>query len=455
MNIVKLKNDMTTGNPLKLIIIFSIPILIGNIFQQLYNVVDTAIIGNVLGDNALSSIGATTPIYNLVINFAYGLTNGFSVIIARFYGKKDMESLKKSVALTITLTLVMSIILTIVSILGIRPLLEFLNTPQDIIQEAQDYLSIILSFSIITMLYNMFAGMLRAIGNSKVPLYFLIVSTIVNIVLDITFVKYLSMGIKGAGYATVIAQSISVILCLLYIYNKNPLLKFNKSYLVYDKYLLNELSTTGLSMGLMLAIVDIGSVALQSAVNSFGSQTITAHATARKIDSIFMMPLSTLSMACATFSSQNFGANRIDRVKKGIISALIIAWIWCTIATLLSFLCCDSISYAITSTSNTTILKTIKQYVTINVPFFYVLSVLLILRSSLQGIGKKIVPLSASIIELISKFIAVGFVAPVFKYMGICFLEPVIWCVCALLIGIAFIIYMKKLNIVYYEKSIA
>lgn len=455
MNTAKLKGDMTIGNPLKLILIFSIPILIGNIFQQLYNVVDTTIIGHVLGDDALSSIGATTPIYNLVINFAYGLTNGFSVIIARCYGKKDMEALKKSVALTIALTLGMSIILTIVSVLGIRPLLEFLNTPQDIIQEAQDYLSIILSFSIVTMFYNMFSGMLRAIGNSKVPLYFLMISTMVNIVLDITFVKYLSMGIKGAGYATVIAQGISVILCLVYIYKKNPLLKFNKSYLVYDGYLLNELSTTGLSMGLMLAIVDIGSVALQSAVNSFGSQTITAHATARKIDSIFMMPLGTLSMASSTFASQNFGANKIDRVKKGITSTLIIAWIWCTIAILLAFLCCDSISYAITGTSNTTILKIIKQYVTINVPFFYVLSVLLILRSSLQGIGKKIVPLSASIIELISKFIAVGFVAPVFKYLGICFLEPVIWCVCALLVGIAFIIYMKKLNTIYYEKSIA
>ena len=454
-NTNQLKGDMTSGNPLKLIVIFAIPILIGNIFQQLYNIVDTTIIGHVLGDNALASIGATTPIYNLVINFANGLTNGFAVIIARFYGKKDTELLKKSVGLTMVLTLMVSIILTISSIIGIRPLLEFLNTPQDIIQDAQSYLMIILSFSIITMLYNMFAGMLRAIGNSRTPLYFLIISTMINVVLDIIFVKYLSMGIKGAGYATVIAQLISVILCVIYIYTKNPLLRIERKFIKYDSYLINELLTTGLSMGLMLAIVDIGSVALQSAVNSFGSQIITAHSTARKIDSIFMLPLGTLSVACSTFSSQNFGANRMDRVKQGIICGLKISFIWSTIAIVISIICCDTISQAITGTLDTTILKTIKQYVTINVPFFYVLSILIILRSSLQGIGKKIIPLSASIIELISKFIAVKFVAPTFKYMGICFLEPVIWTICAILVGVAFAIYMKEYKVPKPEKQLS
>lgn len=454
MESTRTKGDMTIGNPLKLIIVFAIPILIGNIFQQMYNIVDTTIIGHVLGDNALASIGATTPIYNLVINFANGLTNGFAVIIARCYGKKDINALKISVALTMTLTLITSIILTIVSILGINPLLRFLNTPDNIINDATSYLMIILSCSIVTMSYNMFAGMLRAIGNSKVPLYCLMVSTVVNIILDIIFVKYLSLGIAGAGYATVIAQIVSVALCVIYIYKKNPLLKFEKEYLKYDKYLLTELTTTGLSMGLMLAIVDIGSVALQSAVNSFGEQTITAHSTARKIQSIFMMPLGTLSIACSTFASQNFGANKMDRVRKGITSALCIAFIWSTIATILSFVCCDSISYAVTGTSDITILKTIKQYITINVPFFYVLSILIILRSSLQGIGKKIVPLSASIIELVSKFVAVGFVAPTFKYLGICFLEPVIWFVCAILVGTAFIIYMRKYRVSYLDKAL-
>lgn len=443
-NVKRAKGDMTEGNPLKLIIVFAIPILIGNIFQQLYNIVDTMVIGHVLGDEALASIGATTPIYNLVIDFAYGLTNGFSVVVARCYGKKDMDALKRSTSLTMTLTLILSVILTVVSVLGINPLLRFLKTPDNIIADAQSYLMVILSFAIVTMTYNMFSGMLRAIGNSRVPLYFLVVSTIVNIVLDIVFVKYLSLGIVGAGYATVIAQVVSVVLCVLYIYTKEPMLKFDRNYLKYDKYLLSELATTGASMGLMLAIVDVGSVTLQSAVNSFGSSTITAHATARKIDSIFMMPIGTLSATCSTFSSQNFGANRMDRVKKGITSAIIVAFVWSTIATILSFVCCDSISYAVTGTSDATILKTIKQYVTINVPFFYVLSILVILRSTLQGIGKKIVPLSASIIELTSKFVAVGYIAPIFKYMGICFLEPAIWTICAILVGVAFILYTKN-----------
>jgi putative MATE family efflux protein len=448
----KLKGDMTVGNPLKLILIFSIPLLVGNIFQQLYNVVDTTIIGHVLGDDALASIGATTPIYNLVINFANGLTNGFAVVIARCYGKKDIEALKKSVSLTMLLTLIVSVVLTVVSVIGINPLLNFLNTPQEIIKEASSYLMIILSFSIVTMMYNMFASMLRAIGNSSVPLYSLIVSTVINIVLDIVFVRYLSMGIAGAGYATVIAQAVSVIVCVVYIYRHNPMLKFDRTYLKYDKYLVNELTTTGLSMALMLAIVEVGSVALQGAVNSFGANTITAHSTARKIDGIFMMPISNLCMACSTFVSQNFGANRMDRVKKGIISTIKASFIWSTITVVLAFLCCDTISYAITGTSDVEILQTIKQYVTINVPFFYVLSILLILRSSLQGIGKKIVPLSASIIELISKFVTVGFVAPIFKYMGVCWLEPVIWTVCAILVGVAFIVYMRPYSVSHNEK---
>lgn len=433
---------MTVGKPLKLLLFFAFPILIGNVFQQLYNVVDTAVIGHVLGDDSLAAIGATSAIYNLIIGFANGATNGFSVIIARFFGRKSYEDMSKSVCLTVVLTLGISVVLTAASLLGIRPLLEFLQTPSDIIDAAAEYLIIILVFSVITMLYNMMAAMLRAIGNSTAPLVFLVAATVVNIAADLAFVP--SMGISGAAYATVIAQAVSVVLCLIYIVKKCPLLHFKKKYLVMDKYLLSDLSTTALSMGLMYAIVSVGSVALQRAVNSFGSTTIAAHTAARKLDDIFMLPLGTISMAASTFASQNYGAGKYDRVKKGIITSILLAFVWSAISIVLVFVGSDFMVSALTGSNEKELLETAAFYIKINIPFFFMLSLLLVLRSSLQGIGRKIVPLCASAVELVGKFAAVGFIAPTLGYFGVCIIEPIIWTVCMFLVGVDFIVFIKK-----------
>ncbi len=436
--------NMTTGNPLKIIFLFSLPIFIGCIFQQLYNVVDTAVVGHVLGDNSLAAIGATAAIYNLVIGFANGLTNGFAVIIARMFGADDLKGVQKTVSLTYVLTLIISAILTFISLIGINPLLTFLNTPNEIFEEASLYLHIIMIFSIITMLYNMFSGMLRAIGNSTVPLIALISSTIINIILDVIFVHDLSMGIAGAAYATAIAQAVSVIVCLTYILRKCELLKFKFKSLAFDRSLLGDLISTGLSMGLMLGIVSIGSVALQSAVNSFGSKTITAHTTARKIGDIFMLPLGAISTAASTFASQNFGAKKCDRVTKGIKQSLLISFIWSAISCLIVFVGGKVMIKALTGTSDTVIITTALQYVTINVPFFFALSILLVLRSSLQGIGRKLVPVSASVVELIAKFAAVKIFAPALGYFGVCILEPIIWAICTLMVLFDFLWTVKK-----------
>ena len=433
---------MTVGKPLKLLLFFAFPILIGNVFQQLYNVVDTAVIGHVLGDDSLAAIGATSAIYNLIIGFANGATNGFSVVIARFFGRKSYEDMSKSVWLTVVLTLGISVVLTAASLLGIRPLLEFLQTPSDIIDAAAEYLIIILAFSVITMLYNMMAAMLRAIGNSTAPLVFLVAATVVNIAADLAFVP--SMGISGAAYATVIAQAVSVVLCLIYIIKKCPLLHFKKKYLVMDKYLLSDLSTTALSMGLMYAIVSVGSVALQRAVNGFGSTTIAAHTAARKLDDIFMLPLGTISMAASTFASQNYGAGKYDRVKKGIITSILLAFVWSAISIVLVFVGSDFMVSALTGSNEKELLETAAFYIKINIPFFFMLSLLLVLRSSLQGIGRKIVPLCASAVELVGKFAAVGFIAPALGYFGVCIIEPIIWTVCMFLVGVDFIVFIKK-----------
>jgi len=222
--------------------------LIGNIFQQLYNVTDTAVIGNVLGDDALAAVGAAAPVYGLLIGFAGGLTNGFAIIIARYFGAGNEREMKRSVALTYILSGVTALVLTAASAAILHPLMKSLKTPVNIIADTEKYMRIIILFSAVTIAYNMLSGMMRAVGNSKAPLYFLIASSFANIGLDFLFIKGFDMGVAGAAYATVISQGISVILCFIYALKKCDFLIFKRTELIFDKALLSDLITTGLSM---------------------------------------------------------------------------------------------------------------------------------------------------------------------------------------------------------------
>lgn len=438
--------DLTSGSIIKSLLLFTVPILLGNLLQQLYNVVDTAVIGHFLGDNALASIGAAGPIYELILGITSGFGNGFAVLIARYFGAQEEESLKKSVSWTYAFSFMIAVSITIIGLFGIRPLLRFLNTPASIIDDTVCYMQIIIGFSLITIFYNMFAGMLRAIGNSRIPLYFLGIATILNVFLDIFFVKDLQLGIAGAGYATIIAQFICTILCIFYVYKKCPILCFDKQYLLKDISLISDLFITGLSMSLMYVVVSIGSVALQSSVNSFGEQTIAAHNAARKIDNALMLPIVAINTSSATFTSQNYGAGKMQRVKKGLSSSLILCCFWSIFAVILSYIFGKQFIILLTGSQDPLLIRTAFQYIKINILFLPALSVLIVLRSSLQGMGHKLVPLLASLIELIFKFIAVGFIAPVLGYFGICILEPIIWVVCAIVVFVDYFIFIRKYN---------
>lgn len=436
--------NMTEGSILKNLIYFAIPILIGNIFQQLYNVADTAVIGNILGDNALAAVGAAAPVYNLLIGFAGGLTNGFAVIIARYFGASDKCGMKRSVAITYMLSAVIAVVITIGSIAVLDPLMRALKTPDEIISDTESYMCIIMLFSAVTVAYNMLAGMMRAIGNSKTPLYFLIVSTFVNIGLDFLFVQAFDMGVAGAAYATVISQGVSVVLCFIYALKKCRSLIFERAEFVWDKAMFADIAVTGLSMGLMYAIVSVGSVILQGAVNSFGTNTITAHTAARKIDDIFMLPLGTVSMAASTFASQNYGAGKIDRVKKGIRYGIVISLAWSIVSMLICVPFCAPFVHLLTGTTDEAVITAASKYIVWNIPFFPILSVLLVLRSSLQGVGRKLVPVSGSIIELFLKILAVAVLAPNFGYWGICISEPIIWIVCAAVVVVDYTVFVRQ-----------
>ena len=435
---------MTEGSILRNLICFAVPVLIGNIFQQLYNVADTAIIGNILGDSALAAVGASAPVYGLLIGFAGGLTNGFAVVIARYFGARNERELKKAVALTYILSAVIAFVLTASSLAILHPLMKSLKTPDEIIANTESYMRIIILFSAVTIAYNMLAGMMRAIGNSKAPLYFLIVSTFVNIGLDFLLVKGFGMGVAGAAIATVISQGVSVMLCFIYALKKCDILVFRKSELGFDRKLISDLTSTGLSMGLMYAIVSIGSVILQGAVNSFGTSTITAHTAARKIDDIFMLTLGTIALSSSTFASQNYGAGKTDRVKRGIKCSIIIAEIWSAFSVIVCVFLRRPLIQALTGTSDDAVISTASKYIIWNISFFFVLSILLVLRSSLQGVGRKLVPVSGSIVEFLLKILAVAVLAPRLGYFGVCICEPVIWSVCAVIVLVDYNAFIRR-----------
>lgn len=438
------KGNMTAGDPLKIILFFSLPIFIGSLFQHLYNVVDTAVIGHILGDGALASIGATTSVYLLVIDFCCGLTSGFAVVISQLFGAGDEARLRRAVSLTFVLTFGLSVMVTVAGVFGIDPLLRLLNTPEDVFPGASEYLHVILAGFVITLFYNMLAALLRSVGNSRVPLYALILATLVNIVLDICFVGGLHLGIAGAAYATVIAQGVSVVFCLVYITKTSELLRFRVSEVVFDRGLIGRLLGTGFSMSLMLGVVSIGSVTLQSAVNSFGSQVIAAHTTARKIDSMFMLPQFAVGSAAATFVGQNYGARKMERVRKGLRYALYICLGWDLVAVGIAYAFGAPLVAALTGTSDAVILQTAVQYIRINTPFFFPLGVFIVLRNCLQSMNTKVVPILGSVMELTVKIVGVALVAPVFGYLGVCFMEPVIWVIGAVMVALDYVRVNRK-----------
>lgn len=426
--------DMTEGKPLRLILLFSIPILFGNIFQQFYNIMDTAIVGNVLGDDALAAVGATSPFFGLVTGLAVGASNGFSMILARYYGAKDSDGLKQALYITYVLSAIIGVTLTILATFGIRPLLGLLGTPDSIMEDAVAYLRIAFAGLLITVAYNTFAGMMRAIGNSVMPLVFLIIASVINVILDLLFVATFRMGVAGAALATVIAQFVSVLTSLWYVVTRCPELKVEKRHMVFDGKKAGDLLSTACSMALMLVVVSIGTVALQSAVNSFDKEVIAAHTAARKIDELFMIPLSTFSITASTYGSQNYGAGRMDRIREGIFNTFLLGFIWSTLGIIVVYLAGPFMVKAITGSENDLIIQTAVRYIRINFPFYYFLVPLLVLRSTLQGLGRRLVPVIGSGIELVGKFLVVAFLAPKLGYLGVCISEPVIWIICMSLV---------------------
>lgn len=424
--------DLTKGDTLKVIIRFAIPICMGSLFQLLYSLVDTRIVGSTLGKDALAAVGATTTLNTLIIGFLIGLTNGFAVITAQNFGAGNEERVRKSVASALALGLIVSAVFTWISLTGLKDILSWLNMPAEHFEEGYDYIFVILAGMTAAMLYNVCASVLRAIGDTITPLCFLIFSTIANIFLDYAFILGLHTGVEGAAYATVISQTLAFILCVLYMLKKYPFLRIRLWDFKPERSLWSRLMASGLSMGFMQSLVSLGTVSLQSAINTFGTNTIVAHTAARKITELFMLPFSVLGMTMTTFCGQNLGAGKFDRIKEGIKKALFLAWGWCLLVILASYTIAPFLIKSVTATKELEVIETASLYLRVDTILYFVTAVITVFRNSLQGIGDCIVPIVSSAIELVGKILVVLFLTPRLGYWGIIIAEPIVWVVMVL-----------------------
>lgn len=419
--------DLTQGRPFKTILLFSIPIFLGNILQICYNLADLRIVGGFLGDDALASVGATSTLSDLTVGFQFGLANGFGVIAARHFGAGNRDEVRRTFACSLKLGVIISILLSLISIIFIDPILELLKVPEQYMADGRAYIQVILAGLIFGMFYNIFAGILRSIGDSLFPLIILGIAIVLNVILDIVVIGIFKTGVSGAAYATVISQVLSAVLCFIYTEHKYDFLRLRREDFRSDRSLISHLLESGLSMGFMNSLVSLGSVVLQSAINSLGGNIIVAHTAARKISSIFMLPMMAWANAITTYTGQNAGAGKYKRVFEGIKKSVYGCWIWTVFVIIAAYTITPVIVRMITATDSSEVIDTASLYLRFNTCFYFILPVITIFRNALQGLGDHRTPVISSSIEMIGKIGAALAFTPLLGYWGIIISEPFVW----------------------------
>ena len=444
-------NDMTKGNPLKLFIYFTIPLLIGNVFQQLYSMVDTIIVGRFVGVNALAALGACNSMFFLVNGLILGLTSGFSVLVSQKFGAKDEKGVKKAVASNITLTVVLTIIITVIALLIINPLLNMMNTPDSIYNDAKKYITIIYAGIITQTAYNMSAGILRALGDSRTPLYFLILASLLNVVLDLVFIVNFKMGVAGAAYATNIAQGVSAILCLIYSYSKYKVLRLRKEdFKVEGSYYSTHLKIA-IPMSMQFSLTAVGIIIVQSAINTFGATVIASYTAASKVQQLVMQPSISVGVTMATYAGQNLGARRFDRIKHGMRIMNVVSIVTSIISAFALFSLGKYFVMLFIENPTQEIFNYAQQVLNYSAMFFIPLGFIFVYRNALQGMGQSFVPMMAGFFELCARAL-VAFTLPKFVgYIGICLADPIAWISAAVPLMITYYIKMRKIDSEYQQ----
>ena len=445
--------DMTNGSLSKHILGFAVPMLFGMLFQQFYNLVDTIIVGKTLGVEALAGVGATGSINFMIIGFCMGVCNGFVIPVAQCFGAKKPADLRKYVFNGYICSIVFAIVLTLASVIFCRRILIIMNTPADIIDHAYNYIVVIFIGIPTVFLYNMVSGVIRSLGDSKTPVVFLVLSSIINVVLDFFLILVCKMGVAGAGWATVTSQLISGLTCLIYMYKKYDILKGDKSERELDRRFITNLCMNGVPMGLQYSITAIGSTILQAAVNTLGSTYVAAMTAGSKMFNFTCCPFDALGSTMATYAGQNVGAAKIKRLGQGVRSAMIIGSVYSVLSLIALYFTTDYIALLFVNASETTIIALTRQFILASACFYIPLTGVNVVRFCIQGMGFSVFAISAGILEMIGRAFAAIILIPSIGFMGACLASPIAWIAADAFLFPAFIHCAKKLNARHNIKS--
>ena len=422
-----MKTDMTQGKPVKVLLGFTIPVFIGNVFQQFYNMVDAVVVGKFVGTKGLAAVGSTGTIMFLIIGFLTGLTAGFTVLTSQKFGAGKMDEMRQSVGNAALLSIIISVIMTAVSMVGMHSLLTLMHTPEDIFQDAYTYIMIICGGIFAQVLYNILASILRALGNSKTPLYFLILAALLNIVLDLTFIIVFHMGVAGAAWATITAQGVSGVLCLIYIMKCVPELKLKADDWKFRSGIAKKEILVGIPMGLQYSITAIGTMMVQTALNLLGSTQVAAFTAANKIEQIVTQAYVAMGTTMATYCAQNIGAGKIKRIRQGFKSITIMGSIYSVVVAAIIMTVGKYMTYLFLSGDLTEIMHSVDIYLKCVGTFFIPLTVVNVYRNGIQGMGYGLLPMMAGVAELVGRGVVAMIAAGQKSYFGVCMASPAAW----------------------------
>lgn len=419
--------DMTQGNPMHLLIRYTIPLVLGNLCQQLYNLADTIIVGNILGLTALTSVAVTSSVNFLIVGFVIGVCNGLAIPVAQQFGAKEYSEMRKYIWNAVCLSIFLTLLLTSASVLFCDEILHGMKTPENVYAGAYEYFFIICLGIPLTVMYNLTSAIMRALGDSKTPLYFLVISAMLNIFLDIAFILKFQMNVSGAAWATVLSQGISGLACLFFMKKKLSILYLQKEEKHLKKSYLKVLLINGIPMGLQYSVTAVGSIMLQSAVNTLPAVFVSAFAAVTKIKQLVICVFDALGTACASYAGQNFGANNIKRIRKGVRNGIELGIGYALILGVFLMLSGWKLALLFVDSKETEVLQQVQVYFQYTAVFFWLLSILSCIRLTIQGIGYGKVAILAGIGELAARAIAAMIFTPNFGYKGVCIADPIAW----------------------------
>ena len=443
-----MEKDMTKGSPMRLILGFAVPLLFGLLFQQFYSMVDTIIVGHYLGVEALAAVGATGSVNFLIIGFCMGVCNGFALPIAQEFGAGNAPKLRRFVANSVWLSVIFAVVMTVVVSLLCRSILQWMRTPENIIDGAYDYIIVIFIGIPVVFLYNVTAAIIRSLGDSRTPVIFLVMAAVLNIFLDLLLIIVIPMGVAGAAVATVLSQAIAGVCCLIYMCRKYPILHLSREEWKWNGECVARLCNMGIPMGLQYSITAIGSVILQSAVNGIGSDAVAAVTAGNKVSMLLMCPFDAMGSTMATYGGQNIGAGDLDRVGKGLKSCTLLGLLYSLIAVGVVFTLGHVLLLLFLDAGETVILANAYAFIRVNVLFYFPLALVNIVRFLIQGMGFSKLAVFAGAFEMLARGLAGFVLVPAFGFPAVCFANPLAWIFADIFLIPAYFLVKKKMAVI-------